>query len=1189
MQLLRRSQRAVLLLGLSIVTVATLSGDDAPSPELDESRWLPRVETLEEQDRQHPPEPGSILFVGSSSIQRWDVATAFPDWQTLNRGIGGTDVSTVVHYAQRLILPYEPKVVVLYAGDNDLNRGKSPERVAEDFAQLVSLLHDRLPTTTLVFVAIKPSLARWNLVDKVRAANRLIKQACDTDDQLFYIDVDAPMLNDAGTPRPELFVEDGLHLSEEGYALWNELAAPVIAEALALAESQALSASPLSIDDALAEFRLHPDLEIELVAAEPDVVDPVSIAFDPQGRMWVVEYRDYPNGPADGESPKCRIRILTDDDHDGTFENAHTYADELLFCNSLMFWQDGVLVTSDGKLLFLRDTNGDDVADERIEWFAGFATENPQLRANHPTFAIDNHIYIANGLRGGDVESVRQAWPHAGPVSISGRDFRFDPLTGEYEAVSGLGQFGLCFDDWGNRFECSNRNPCIHVVMEGDVLQRNPAVIVPTVLHDVSPAAEASRLYPISRSWTTSTLHANQFTAACGVTIYRGDALPETFYGNSFTCEPTGNLVHCDVVTPMGATFTSMARRQEVEFLASRDEWFRPVNMTVGPDGCLFVVDMYRAVIEHPQYMPDELKTRPDLTLGNDRGRIWRIKPRDWELDREDFDLADQSNDQLVELLADPNVWQRETAHRLIFERQDTSVGPLLGETTRSGQTPQAKAHALWLLHGLGLMTEDLLVSALSDESPRVAEQAVKIAADGHQDSDRVTIALAEVAQTTEDAKLRFESLLACQVGTFDESHLADLLLSASDDIWQSRAVGLNVSDGTTLAGVLEHALSPLDPNWVPIRQIAKEFANWAGRTGDLEASARLLSCLADRNSVPQVTSLLAGHAARGQRLDQLLEHLAEDEKESVRSLFYRARSVAGTPSNDRSIPIEALALLEFDASAETAETLRSIGLNAIDLPLRVAALDVVARNTAITDIDWLVEGFNQQSPAIRRARLNALFTTEDRLLTLLAAIEAGEIPITEIDPVRQNQLRQHGNEAIRTRAGELIAAATPADRREVLVDYEACLSLEADPRRGRLVFSRNCAVCHLVGGVGVNVAPDIGDTRTKTPLQLLTDILDPNRAIDNNYFGYSVVDLEGRIHTGIISSETPTSITLRQPEGKTVTFLRDEIEALQSTGLSLMPVALERNINPQEMSDLISFLKNWRYLDGQVPEEVIR
>ena len=194
-----------------------------------------------------------------------------------------------------------------------------------------------------------------------------------------------------------------------------------------------------------------------------------------------------------------------------------------------------------------------------------------------------------------------------------------------------------------------------------------------------------------------------------------------------------------------------------------------------------------------------------------------------------------------------------------------------------------------------------------------------------------------------------------------------------------------------------------------------------------------------------------------------------------------------------------------------------------------------------------------------------------------------------EIDDSLERSLLRMGDEAQKSRAKKLLRREPPAVRVSVLAEYQHCLQLEADPSRGMKIFEQQCATCHKVGSIGVNVAPDISDSRTKTPDFFLMNILDPNRAIDANYFSYTVVDTSGRIHTGVLASETAAAMTLKQPEGKTISIPRDEIEQVKNNGVSLMPVGLERTINPQQMADLISFLKNWRYLDGQVPSEVIK
>ena len=456
---------------------------------------------------------------------------------------------------------------------------------------------------------------------------------------------------------------------------------------------------PLSPTSALEQLQIASGLRLELVATEPEVIDPVAIRFGGDGRLWVVEMKDYPHGPAAGEKPRSRIKVLRDTDGDGHYETASVFADELLFVTGIQPWRDGVIATMAGQVAFLKDTDGDGKADHSETWYQGFAQENTQLRANHPRFGLDNHIYIANGLRGGTVVDPRD--PKAKPLPLSGKDFRFDPTTFAYESLTGPGQFGLTFDDFGNRFVCTNRNPLKHIVLEERYIGRNRGYAPVATAYDVAKAGAESRVFAISRAWTTSNLHAGQFTAACGVLIYRGNGLPQRFYGNGFTCDPTGNLVHRERVRSRGATFSSTPAQNGVEFLASKDEWFRPVNLAHGPDGGLYVVDMCRAVIEHPQFMPAELKERPDLLWGADRGRIYRVTAMADKVKRRPPQLDSAASSLLVSLLEHPNAWHRETAARLLFERQDKTVVKKLAQLAVDGRHAQARVHALWTLEGL--------------------------------------------------------------------------------------------------------------------------------------------------------------------------------------------------------------------------------------------------------------------------------------------------------------------------------------------------------------------------------------------------------------------------------------------------------------------------------------------------------
>jgi putative heme-binding domain-containing protein len=226
------------------------------------------------------------------------------------------------------------------------------------------------------------------------------------------------------------------------------------------------------------------------------------------------------------------------------------------------------------------------------------------------------------------------------------------------------------------------------------------------------------------------------------------------------------------------------------------------------------------------------------------------------------------------------------------------------------------------------------------------------------------------------------------------------------------------------------------------------------------------------------------------------------------------------------------------------------------------------------------LERFSGESPALQRAILDGVLAGAERTELLLDEIAAKRIATTALDVNRVKLLLNHRDETIQQRAKKLFADAVPMDRHEALVNYQSALAFTADPTRGRAIFHKHCANCHRIAGIGTDVAPDISDSRERLPAQLLTDIIQPNRAIDSNYFSYTAIAVDGRVYTGILTAETSTSVTLKQEEGKTVTLRRSEIEDLHSGGVSLMPDGLEELIPPQDMADLIAFIKNWRYLD---------
>ncbi|HEY2413423.1 MAG TPA: PVC-type heme-binding CxxCH protein [Pirellulaceae bacterium] len=938
---------------------------------------------------------------------------------------------------------------------------------------------------------------------------------------------------------------------------------------------------PLSPAESQKAFVLaDSNLSIELAAAEPDVIDPVAIRFDEDGRMWVVEMRDYPLGnPDKSGEPLSRIHVLEDKDGDGRFESATTFAEKLLFVTGLQPWKGGVFVTLSGRLAYMKDTDGDGKCDLDETWFEGFAELNTQLRANHPRLALDNWIYVANGLRGGKV--VNKKLGEKEPINISGMDFRFHPLTGACEAVTGNGQFGLCFDDWGNRFNCSNRNPVRHVVIEDRYLKANPAVTVSATVNDVANFGEKSRIFPISRAWTTSNLHAGQFTAACGVYIYRGDLLPAEFKGNAFTCDPTGNLIHREIMQPAGPTFTSKAAYDGKEFLASPDEWFRPVNMELGPDGALYVVDMYRCVIEHPDFVPDELKRRPDLRLGDDRGRIWRIAPANTNPTRkrgtDGPPLSKLASDQLIPFLADPNAWQRETAQRLFLERSAASYANELRDVVRKSDSNLARSHALWVLVGGEALERGEARIALRDSDPHVRRQALLAS----EVSGRAKAMASVISDLTRDSSplVRFQSRLTAR--TIGASQLLEpkQLMADANNAWMRRAIELSVEPRTASAILAKVWFDTNDSRDVSAGELAliEDLAEMAAAVDVQRLGAGIgVSELSEKDNVDVGLAALRGASkvwARKNVPDSLRPTLVPPD---------RLLEIANDKNSDPKDRAAAVSLLAF--APDSSQILLSFAEKTRDQSIRIAAIGALARQKGTDAWQSLLDQFASDTPPIRRAILDGLLSNSDRTKLLLDAIEGGRVKTSEIDQLQVKRLTENRDAAIKDRATKLFAAAMPADRAKALADYQPVLQMKGDPAKGQAIFEKNCAACHRINGIGVNVAPDISDSRAKKYEQILADILQPNRAIDNNYVGYTVRQLDGTILTGILAAETATSITLKQQGGKEAVIPRSEIDELKSSGQSLMPEGLERQIPPEGMADLLAFIKNWRYLDGRTP-----
>jgi putative membrane-bound dehydrogenase-like protein len=892
--------------------------------------------------------------------------------------------------------------------------------------------------------------------------------------------------------------------------------------------------------------------------------------------------------------------MLEDKDGDGYFEASTTYADGLRFPNSVMPYKGGLLVSNAPDLVFIEDTDGDGKADRQRVLYTGFNLENIQQLLNSLQWGLDNWVYGCAGTRGSDVTCPEK--PDAPPVVLRGRGVRFRPdVPGSLEPTSGGGQYGLAADGFNHWFTATNSQHLRQIVLPDHYLRRNPYLSVPAVTLDIPDHGAACKVFRISRfepwrverttrrvgdpryaNWPSEEKVPGGFvTSGCSPVVYLADRFPAAFRGNTFMCDPANNLIHRDRLEPDGpATFVARRADEGCEFLASTDNWFRPVWLTLGLDGALYVCDFYREVIETPLSLPDDIKKKYNLE-SRDRGRIWRIAPAD----RERYsrpDLRRATTTQLVQNLAHANSWWRLTAQRLLVERQDKLAVPALEELATHTGTAEARIHALWCLDGLQALTSRLIEVALRDTSPAVRTQA---------------LCLAE-ARTSQSASLRAAVLSAAGDSNVRVRYQAALSLGsvAGPDVIQALA-GILAHDGAD-PWVQTAALSSatdLAPDLVTTLVRDQAFLNAAHSAHVLVRLATVIGARADDTALARVFKLIGEQTDDATWPVAVLDGLGQGLQHGKRSLrdlwdrptpaladvvrgvlpiFRRAAAVAADAKGgvaERVTAVRRLGYGPFDVAATSlADCLRP--RNPPDV--QVAAVRALGAHANVKVAEMLLSQWAEFGPALRRETIEALCARPDRVARLLDAVAAGQVPVSQIETARRTQLLRHPNAKLKARAAKLFANAGTPDRRKVVDEYQSALELSADVARGKAVFTKNCATCHKLGDEGHEVGPDLrAALGNKTKEALLIDLLDPNREVDPRYVNYQVATTSGQVLTGVLAVETPSSVTLRRADKAEDTVLRTQIDSIQATAQSLMPEDLEKQLSKQDLADVIAFL----------------
>ena len=964
----------------------------------------------------------------------------------------------------------------------------------------------------------------------------------------------------------------------------------------------------LDPDEFIQTARLPDDLRVELAAREPNVIDPVGVAFDADGRMYVVEMGDYPIRP-EGSEPLGRVKRLTDDDHDGFYETMTLFADGLQYPTSVLPWRDGVLVAQPPDILFLGDADGDGVADTREVLFTGFPVGNTQHNINGLTWGLDNWVYAANGGNHGVGHPVGSP-DHE--VSLRGMDFRFRPDTGELEtSFETTGGHGIAFDTWGRMFGTHNLSHVQHMVFPVSYLARNPRLVVPTTRHMISDHDSSALLFQVSEAETrvNHPEQAGRFSGGSGIAFYGGGALPNAYDGSLFVNDVVVNVVHQDVVSADGPSFRASRRAEGIELLAGRDNWFRPVTLATGPEGALYVVDMHRAVIEHPEWIPDAVEARLDVRAGDDKGRIYRIVPRDGlSAVRPDLGSADVTT--LVDALSHPNKWWRDTAQRVLLERQDLEAVPLLAAMIAVPPSSVGRLHGLWTLRGLEALTVDQVADALRDTTAGVRENALRLAEPYLPEDDGLRRAVIELADDPEP-RVRMQVALTLAAASVTETDsLLTILRRDADHVWTRYAVLAALTEGsvdvlTSLLAVDQtdaNKLRPTEGLLDAIRHLAavsavdsdrdelESMVHLATRGVAAEWSVALLDGLAD--GLERRDRHMTAEVSLTQTLAELLESpttavvraslrvasgLGIANLDALDRALDRARTRALDPALSAEGRANEISLLALGAYARVGETLFALMEPQSPPELQTRAARALAGLNDDARGAEVVRRWRHYSAEVKGITLDMLLRDLGFHELLVTALENGDLGVGELnlDLEQRRRLLRRSTDDIQQRAAAFFGDHEFSNRGAVVDEWlPVVLAEPADADRGGEHFQALCAQCHHFRGEGYQVGPDLGMAFTKGKEDLLTSILDPNAAMAPEYANYLVETSRGVLLNGIIAGETASSVTLARANGETDTILRSEIRDIRTEGLSLMPDGLEQGLGAADLADLLGYLQ---------------
>ena len=963
--------------------------------------------------------------------------------------------------------------------------------------------------------------------------------------------------------------------------------------------------APLSPEESARHIVVQPGFSVQLWAAEPQIVKPIALAWDERGRLWIAETVDYPNDQQKPGEGRDRIKICEDTDGDGKADKFTIFADKLSIPTSLCFANGGLIVIEGGHTLFLKDTTGDDVADERRILFAGWGMEDTHATASNLRPGYDGWIWGTVGYSGFDGIVGGRA------VKFSMGVYRFRPDGSELEFIrsSNNNTWGLGLSEEGVVFgSTANNNASWYMPIPNRFYERVngwSATRMETI-------ANSQHFYPITTKVRQVDAH-GRYTAGAGHALYTGRAYPSEFWNQTaFVAEPTGHLVGWFKLEGAGADFRAI---NQGSFLASDDEWTAPIVTEVGPDGALWVIDWYNYIVQHnpvPNGFQNGRGNAYDTTLRDKRhGRIYRVTATGGKPSAIP-NLTKATTGELVAALKHPTQLVRLHAQRLLVERADISVVPALVALTRDTALDAVglnvgAIHALWALHGLpaGETGANALVAALKHPSAGVRRTAVAALP---RTADSAAALVAAKTLSDADSQVRLAALLALAEMPSD-SHSGEAIFEAlndtnnTNDRWLRDALTAAVVQNSAGVGelILNHPAPLPDGALEIVRNLARHAASAAPSFGPrvvvqaaglpTATAEAILAGFAASWPASQVPSFEAADlraamskvSATAQAdfllLAQKWNSLGEFPELLSKVTTTSMEVVKRTESLDPQRISAARALIRLADSESSLTAVLAVISPTAPPALVTGLLEAIGGSRNFSTGTRILAAWKNYTPSARRVAVAQMLRRPEWSETLLDAIAQGVLLPGDLGPQQWQQLRQSSNPTLARRAGELQNPGRnlSADREAVVKQFLPAAGKPGNPTRGKEVFTANCAVCHKVDGVGQNIGPDLSGIGVRPKPEILTEILDPNRSVEANYRLWNATTKTGETLAGRLDGETATSIELLDLTGQRHVLQRSALASLESSNQSIMPSGFE-SLGETDLSALLEYLAGTKH-----------